>query len=64
MADSNVRPVARRRQVERGLALHVIAGQLGHSSTATTEHLANLMPSDRIKAMPAAGCALDAEPAA
>ena len=51
--------------VERGLPLHVIAGQLGHSSTATTDtYLAKLMPSDRIKAMRAAGWALEAEPTA
>lgn len=48
--------------VERGLPLHVIAGQLGHSSTATTDtYLAKLMPSERIAAMRAAGWALDAE---
>lgn len=42
--------------VERGIALHVIAGQLGHSSTATTDtYLAKLMPDERIKAMRAAG---------
>lgn len=46
--------------VERGLPLHVIAGQLGHSSTATTDtYLAKLMPSERIKAMRAAGWDLD-----
>jgi hypothetical protein len=49
--------------VERGLPLHVIAGQLGHSSTATTDtYLAELMPSDRTKAIRAAGWAMDAEP--
>ncbi|UGS35632.1 tyrosine-type recombinase/integrase [Capillimicrobium parvum] len=49
--------------VERGLPLHVIAGQLGHSSTATTDtYLAKLMPSDRIKAMRAAGWDLDEQP--
>lgn len=38
------------------LPLHVIAGQLGHASTGTTDtYLAKLMPSDRIKAMRAAG---------
>lgn len=42
--------------VERGLPLHVIAGQLGHSSAATTDaYLAKLLPFDRIKAMRAAG---------
>lgn len=46
--------------VERGLPLHVIAGQLGHSSTATTDtYLAKLLPSDRIRAMRAAGWDLD-----
>lgn len=49
--------------VERGLALHVIAGQLGHSSTATTDtYLAKLMPDERIKAMRAAGWELDENP--
>jgi site-specific recombinase XerD len=38
--------------VERGLPLHVIAGQLGHASTATTDtYLAKLIPSERIAAM-------------
>lgn len=46
--------------VERGLPLHVIAGQLGHSSTATTDtYLAKLMPSDRIRAMRAAGWTME-----
>jgi site-specific recombinase XerD len=49
--------------VERGLALHVIAGQLGHSSTATTDtYLAKLMPSERIAAMRAAGWELPEQP--
>jgi integrase len=38
----------------------VIAGQLGHASTATTDtYLAKLMPSERIKALRAAGWSLD-----
>lgn len=47
--------------VEKGLPLHLIAGQLGHSSTATTDtYLAKLMPDERIKAMRAAGWEMEA----
>lgn len=46
--------------VAAGVPLHVIAGQLGHASTATTDaYLAKLMPSERIKAMRAAGWSLE-----
>ena len=46
--------------VTAGVPLHVIAGQLGHASTATTDaYLAKLLPSDRIAVMRAAGWALD-----
>ena len=46
--------------VQAGVPLHVIAGQLGHASTATTDaYLAKLMPSERIKALRAAGWSLD-----
>jgi site-specific recombinase XerD len=46
--------------VAAGVPLHVIAGQLGHASTATTDaYLAKLMPSERIKALRAAGWTLD-----
>lgn len=46
--------------VAAGVPLHVIAGQLGHASTATTDaYLAKLMPSERIKAMRAAGWTLE-----
>jgi site-specific recombinase XerD len=45
--------------VAAGVPLHVIAGQLGHASTATTDaYLAKLMPSERIKALRAAGWTL------
>ena len=48
--------------VAAGVPLHVIAGQLGHASTATTDaYLAKLMPSDRIAVLRAAGWTLDAE---
>lgn len=47
--------------VAAGVPLHVIAGQLGHASTATTDaYLSKLMPSDRIAALRAAGWTLDA----
>ncbi len=47
--------------VAAGVPLHVIAGQLGHASTATTDaYLAKLMPSDRIAVLRAAGWTLDA----
>ena len=47
--------------VQAGVPLHVIAGQLGHASTATTDaYLAKLMPSERIKALRAAGWSLEA----
>jgi len=46
--------------VQAGIPLHVIAGQLGHASTATTDaYLAKLMPSERIKALRAAGWSLE-----
>lgn len=46
--------------VAAGVPLHVIAGQLGHASTATTDaYLAKLMPSERIKALRAAGWSLE-----
>jgi site-specific recombinase XerD len=46
--------------VAAGVPLHVIAGQLGHASTATTDaYLGKLMPSERIKALRAAGWTLD-----
>jgi site-specific recombinase XerD len=46
--------------VAAGVPLHVIAGQLGHASTATTDaYLAKLMPSERIRALRAAGWSLD-----
>jgi site-specific recombinase XerD len=49
--------------VQAGVPLHVIAGQLGHASTATTDaYLAKLMPSERIRALRAAGWALDPPP--
>jgi integrase len=48
--------------VGAGVPLHVIAGQLGHSSTATTDaYLARLMPSERIAAMRAAGWNLETD---
>ncbi len=48
--------------VAAGVPLHVIAGQLGHASTATTDaYLAKLMPSDRIAVLRAAGWTLDTE---
>lgn len=38
--------------VERGAALHVIAGQLGHASTATTDaYLAKIAPAQRLEAL-------------
>lgn len=38
--------------VERGVALHVIAGQLGHASTATTDvYLARVAPAQRLAAL-------------
>lgn len=47
--------------VAAGVPLHIIAGQLGHASTATTDaYLAKLMPSERIRALRAAGWSLDA----
>lgn len=46
--------------VQAGFPLHVIAGQLGHASTATTDaYLTKLMPSERIKALRAARWALE-----
>ena len=46
--------------VQAGVPLHVIAGQLGHASTATPDtYLAKLMPSERIKAMREAGWTLE-----
>ncbi len=46
--------------VAAGVPLHTIAGQLGHASTATTDaYLGKLMPSERIKALRAAGWSLD-----
>jgi site-specific recombinase XerD len=46
--------------VAAGVPLHVVAGQLGHASTATTDaYLAKLMPSERIRALRAAGWTLD-----
>lgn len=49
--------------VERRVPLHVIAGQLGHSSTATTDtYLAKLAPQERMDAMRAAGWTLDPPP--
>jgi len=46
--------------VAAGVPLHVIAGQLGHASTATTDaYLSKLMPSDRIAALRAAGWTLE-----
>jgi integrase/recombinase XerD len=45
--------------VGRGLPLHLIAGQLGHSSTSTTDgYLAKIAPSERVKAMRESGWAL------
>jgi integrase/recombinase XerD len=45
--------------VSRGLPLHLIAGQLGHRSTATTDaYLARLTPQERIAAMRKAGWTL------
>lgn len=47
--------------VAAGLPLHMIAGQLGHSSTATTDaYLAKIAPAERLAAMRAAGWSLDA----
>lgn len=41
--------------VERGVALHLIAGQLGHASTATTDtYLAKIVPAQRLAALEAA----------
>jgi site-specific recombinase XerD len=38
--------------VERGAALHTIAGQLGHASTATTDtYLAKIAPEQRLEAL-------------
>jgi len=46
--------------VSRGLPLHLIAGQLGHRSTATTDaYLARLTPAERIAAMREAGWSLE-----
>lgn len=48
--------------VAAGVPLHVIAGQLGHASTATTDaYLAKIAPAERIAAMRAAGWSLDPE---
>jgi len=45
--------------VAAGVPLHVIAGQLGHASTATTDtYLAKIAPAERIAAMRGAGWAL------
>lgn len=47
--------------VAAGVPLHVIAGQLGHASTATTDaYLAKIAPAERIAAMRAAGWTLNA----
>jgi len=46
--------------VDAGVPLHVITGQLGHASTATTDtYLMKLKPAERIASMRAAGWALD-----
>jgi hypothetical protein len=46
--------------VAAGLPLYVIAGQLGHASTATTDaYLAKIAPAERLAAMRAAGWSLD-----
>lgn len=46
--------------VAAGLPLHVIAGQLGHASTATTDtYLARIAPAERLEAMRRAGWSLD-----
>jgi site-specific recombinase XerD len=45
--------------VGAGVPLHVIVGQLGHASTATTDtSLAKIAPAERIAAMRAAGWTL------
>lgn len=46
--------------VAAGLPLHVIAGQLGHASTATTDaYLAKIAPAERLAAMRAAGWSME-----
>lgn len=46
--------------VAAGVPLHVITGQLGHASTATTDtYVAKIAPAERIAAVRAAGWTLD-----
>jgi integrase len=46
--------------VSAGVPLHIIAGQLGHASVATTDaYLARIAPAERVAALRAAGWALE-----